>query len=596
MPTMKPISRRDFLKIVGGTAAAAPLVRFPWARAVDLSPAAGGGTTTLTRTIVKGSLLGQGSAGAYYELAYGPGEPWTVRTDLWPASSAAFSCKAVFVHFTDIHLVDAQSPARVEFLDRFADMQCESAPLNAAFRPHETMSLQVLESMVQAVRAVRYGPATGRPFQFAICTGDNTDNEQYNELRWFIDALDGRKTVTPNSGDPTRYEGVQADDWDDPEYWHPDSSVSDKYKTEYGFPNYDGLLTQSIKPFRASGVGVPWWQTYGNHDGLMQGNAPRTEAFNAVAVGGLKFDGPPPGIDPCNFFESVSGYQPTHPVTADPNRRVIRRNEYIAEFFKTTGRPVGHGFGPANQGSDEIAYYVRDDFPQFRFIALDTVNPGGYSDGSVGQIQFDWLEQRLIEVSGQYYDEVGNLVTTGNPDRLIVLFSHHGLRSLNNPIQTPNPDDPASNDLPRLMASDVEAKVHRFPNVIAWVNGHTHDNVVEPRPDTTGRTAGFWDIGTAAHCDWICQCRIVEVALRTDGTLSIFCTVVDHAAPADPSTAKGVLKLAAIHRELAANDFQYGFDSKGPGTTLDRNVELTLPAPAWLHAHRETPSRRLARV
>ena len=586
---MRPISRRDFLKVAAGTAAAVPLARVPWARAAhNLGPS---GITTLDRTIVQGSLLRQGSVGAYYRLAYGPGEPFSVRTDLWPASSAPLSALTSFVHFTDVHLVDAQSPARVEFLDRFADMQCQSAPLDGAFRPQETLTLQVLEAMVRSVRAIRYGPAIGNPFQFAICTGDNVDNEQYNELRWFIDILDGQKTVTPNSGDPSAYEGVQALEWHDAEYWHPDAGANDKYKQQFGFPSYPGLLDRAIRPFRAAGVGIPWWQTYGNHDGLMQGNVPRNESFSAIATGGLKFDGPPPGLDPCNYFESLTGYAPTRPVTADANRRIIKRNEYIAEFFTTTGTPVGHGFGPENQGADEIAYYVRDDLPLFRFVSLDTVNPGGYADGSVGRLQFDWLEERLIEVHGSYFDADGNLVTTGNQDRLVVLFSHHGLRSLNNPNQSPNPNDPASNDLPRLMAADVEALVHRFPNVIAWVNGHTHDNVITPRPDSSGRTAGFWDIGTAAHIDWTCQCRIVEIGVRTDGTLSIFCTLVDHAAPADPTAATGLMKLASIHRELAANDYQYGFASKGPGTTLDRNVELSLPAPGWLQGRHESAKR-----
>ena len=44
----------------------------------------------------------------------------------------------------------------------------------------------------------------------------------------------------------------------------------------------------------------------------------------------------------------------------------------------------------------------------------------------------------------------------------------------------------------------------------------------------------------------------------------------------------GLARLASINRELCANDPQYGFDSKGPGQPSDRNVELFLPAPAWV--------------
>src|SRR2546423_7808617 len=307
---MARISRRRFLKMTAGAAgaaAAAPFARVPWASAVDLASLRG--QTTLERTIVKGALLGSGTAGSYYRLAAGPGDPYTVRDQLAPASSASFDWAMAFAHFTDIHLIDAQSPGRVEFLDRFADMECASAPLNAAFRPQETLTLHVLEAMNRKIRAMKHGPATGAPLRFVMCTGDNMDNEQLNELRWFIDLMDGGSSVRPNSGGPD-YEGVQAADWGDPEYWHPDP-VGDKYKSLYGFPDYPGLLTGAVKPFKAAGAGLPWWQTFGNHDGLMQGNAPWTEAFNAVAVGGFKFDGPPPGINPCDPFPTLQVVLPT---------------------------------------------------------------------------------------------------------------------------------------------------------------------------------------------------------------------------------------------------------------------------------------------
>jgi hypothetical protein len=309
----------------------------PWARAADLS-AASGGLTTLDQTIVKGSKLADGTLGSYYRLTFGAGEPHLPRTDLHPASYAPIHCAMSFVHFTDSHLVDAQSPGRVEFLDRYSEQQCGTLPFDAAFRPHEALALQVQEAMIRAIRRIRVGPATGKPFKFVIATGDNTDNEQFKD------------------------------------------------------------------------------QTFGNHDGLMQGNAPRNAALAAVATGPLKFDGPPPGLNLCDPFTGLgTTYLPTHLVTADADRRNIRRNEYIEQLFHTTGTPVGHGFTEANRTSpEEIVYYVQDQ-AVFRFISLDTVNPGGYSDGSIGQKQFDWLTARLIEVHSRYYDASGNEVTTGPP-------------------------------------------------------------------------------------------------------------------------------------------------------------------------------------
>src|SRR2546430_17664908 len=98
--------------MTAGAAAAAPFARVPWRSAVDLETLRG--QTTLEQTIVKGALPGSGTAGAYSRLATGPGEPYLVRDDFAPASSSSFHCVMSFAHYTDIHLIDAQSPGRVE--------------------------------------------------------------------------------------------------------------------------------------------------------------------------------------------------------------------------------------------------------------------------------------------------------------------------------------------------------------------------------------------------------------------------------------------------------------------------------------------------
>jgi metallophosphoesterase (TIGR03767 family) len=371
--------------------------------------------------------------------------------------------------------------------------------------------------------------------------------------------------------------------WGDVSYWHPDAGVADKYKQQYGFPDYPDLLAGSIKPFKATGVGLPWYQTFGNHDGLLQGNAPHNAIFDRIAVGGTKLSGLAPGINPCDAFTTLKDNPsaflaaPAHTVAADPARKIVSRLEYIEEMFKTTGKPVGHGLSETSKTSG-VAYWHTDDHPGFRFIGLDTVPPGGYNDGSLGATQFAWLEEKLLEVSKDYLDVDGNEAHNDVANKYVIIFSHHGLRSLDNPNAAPTPFDPASNDFPRVMADEIEALVHRFPNVIAWVNGHSHLNVIVPRPSPLRTNGGFWDVGTAAHIDWSCQSRLIEVVDNRDGTLSIFCTMFDHAAPIVPGGDDPVLRLASMSREIAANDYQAGFGT-GSGELKDRNVELVIKAP-----------------
>jgi hypothetical protein len=132
-----------------------------------------------------------------------------------------------------------------------------------------------------------------------------------------------------------------------------------------------------------------------------------------------------------------------------------------------------------------------------------------------------------------------------------------------------------------VLGDEVRALVLQHPQVIAWVNGHSHRNQVwaHPREDGTG---GFWEINTAAHVDWPQQSRLLEVADNRDGTLSIFATMLDHAGPAAyGGRTNDPVPLAGLARELALNDWQ-GRDDDLRGVPEARNVELLVQAPPAL--------------
>lgn len=539
------LTRRQFLSLVGAVAAVSGLPEGAVAKALSRGghprARAAARLTTIAETIRPGAERDLG----YRRLATGAGEPRIVRDDVakpHPGREGRRRTLVNLVHLTDQHIIDVQSPTRVEFLDRYNDGHCADMPFNSAHRAHEAASARITDAMLRRIRDIGYSPVTGAPLQASISTGDNTDNQQLNELMLFIGLMDGGR-VHPNSGDRKIYEGVQ--NAGDLNYWHPGDDVADLYKTQFGFPSAPGFLEDALASFNAVGAGMPWYSCYGNHDGLAQGNAPVNPVFNQIGVGGTKVVGLPPGANPCSEFAGPAASGPSHPTTPDPDRRYISRREWIQAHLDSKGLPRGHGFKPANLESPTL--YYTTDVGNVRWIVLDTVNPGGYASGSIGDAQLNWLRERLTEAQDQH--------------RLVMLFSHHGPRSLDNPMQHPDPLDPDSTDLPRHNAEAVLDVVNAFTCVIAWVNGHTHSNVITAR-------GTWWDIGTAAHIDWPPQSRLVEVVDNRDGTLSIFGTMVDHET--DP--------IVAFARELCGNDPQKGF-GYGDGEAADRNVELVLTHP-----------------
>ncbi len=576
-------------------------------------------------------------------LEYRPGESHVVRADLGPAQPGRDRRRErrfTFVQFTDSHVLDEESPLRVEFLDRLGP------PLTSAYRPQEGLTPQVQEQMVRQVRGAA-GPIFGRRAEVVMTTGDNTDNTQLNETRWFIDLLDGRTTVDPNSGVPgscglpatqRRYDGVRGGG----EYYEPDASgppgpasvdgrgyspeeaenMAEAQRSNQA-RDYPGLFEAMNRPFAATGLGVPWYGIFGNHDALVEGNQPRNPAFEAVATGCVKVTQPSPatlaGIQAAAAGaaaqeELLPGLELAlgeaagalaNPATfggtavtvpSDARRRPLRKAEFIAQHFQTRGTPVGHGFTARNvaTGMGNYAFTPRSGL---RFVVLDSIAENGGSNGNIDDAQFQWIHQQLLEAEQRR--------------QLVVTFAHHSLRTMDQSPVSPFPPGDQGGDAspnvhfggdereacpptpaaaPTTPGETLRCLFLRHPSVVASVVGHEHISRIAPherRPGAGPAAGGFWEITTPSHIDWPQQSRLLDLADNRDGTLSIFGTLLDHSSEPNPGSAPaadaGPSRLASISRELAYNDPQAdnGEDGRGDarGDRDDRNVELLVRNP-----------------
>jgi 3',5'-cyclic AMP phosphodiesterase CpdA len=619
-------------------AAAKSAIAFAALASIAVVPAGAGATASDT---IGQSTVGQrivpATPGAYRFLQLGAGEPYTVRQELATAGAGRAQNRTSLVYFgqlSDFQLADEESPARLEVIDPLSSPL--NLPFGAAWRPWEALEPQVDDSMIRqmdqfaAASPVAAGNGSHSPMDLTIDTGDSADSQQLNETQWVRTLLEGG-TLDPNSGvnkalysnllcpsllvpgaaEAARYTGVQ--DYNDyvegpfPEFYDPNSPQG----PHAAWPKYPGLMDKAQHSFTATGLDVPSYVAFGNHDALVQGNAAANAAFEQVATGCLKPIGPVPNpenaagilsslLNPTKLLASLlTSPQNLIIVPGDPNRQFVSKKQF-KDVFKNGTQADGHGFDfidPAQESASKGAagYYSWSPTPGMRFIALDTVAEAGTivtptgkftADGNIDDPQFQWLK--------------GQLQGATAADQLVVIFSHHAPESLTADAAdelappcllndahghdlNPGCDLDPRNSQPIHLEADAVNLLHEFPNAIAWVAGHSHVNTVDAFPNPSG-PGGFWSIRVAAEADWPQQSRVLQVFDNHDGTLSIFGTILDGVGqsaappPGTPASGMDLNDLASTARTMSFNDLQSGAP-EGEGEAKDRNVELLVEDP-----------------
>src|SRR5215211_8039879 len=359
-------------------------------------------------------------------------------------------------------------------------------------------------------------------------------------------------------------------------------------------------MDRAQRPFQAEGLKVPSYALFGNHDSLVQGNEDAIAAYEKVATGCLKPLAPAPGqellgnITPA-AIEALLATDPSKVMRVPPDerRQFVDKRQFM-EIFRS-GQSDQHGFAFVDQAERQASngaasYYAWSPKPGLRFISLDTLSEAGNiadaSSGNVDHPQYLWLERELAAAQQR--------------GELVVAFGHHAVDSLHAetpdeaaPVCTVNDEhghdvNPGCDRDPRAstplhQGNDIRDLFLRYPAVIAYVAGHSHDNRVNPFARPTGG-GGFWEIKSPAIADWPPQQRLIDVMDNRDGTLSIFATMLDHDSPTvslpsgTPASDMTTSDKASIARTLTWNDPDQDPDASD-GERTDRNVELLLPDP-----------------
>ena len=506
--------------------------------------------TTLQRTIVPGAKpptairldeISRYRQYGYGDWTFGPPLKAEVRLDLMPAlpdGSAAARGERVLSFFTltDVHVTDKESPNQLIYLQSLHPTSPFGISVHSGvmlYTPH------VLDAAVQTVNALH----RRSPFDFGISLGDVCNSTQRNELRWYIDVLDG-KVVAPSSGA------------------HLGASTIDYQK-----------------PFQAAGLdrSIPWYQALGNHDHFWIGSIPVDHGLrkdlresyvagtvfatgdvlkNPAAMTGRDYymgvlDGSTPYGDVVHAGPAA-GFKAPPQVAPDPERRSLLRSEWMREFQDTSSKPAGHGFTPAAVGSGFACYsFVPKSAVPMKVIVLDDTQAedDGSADihghGFLDRARWDWLRKELADG-----DAAGQLM-------IVAAHVPIGVEPTAPTSELGWWTDPRNAVTLPALVSELQG----HPGLLMWISGHRHSNAVKafPSPDPSNAPEkGFWEVETASLRDFPQQFRTFDVYLNGSGTVSIVTTDVDPAVregtPAATSRRYAIAAQQIVGADVFSNN------------------------------------------
>lgn len=560
--SFRAISRRDFLKYTTGTVACVSFGQFTFGCASSNTaplatsyPIASDVFTTRQRAIVPGTPPRPGSikpwevakyeANGYGTWQYVPGIDSGKQTFIMPAGydAAASSNSAELLNFftiTDMHTSDKESPSQSIYLS------IKDYP-KVPFYPAMLYTTHVLDAVIQTVNALHIQ----KTFDCGLSLGDVCQNSQFNELRWYLDVIDG-KVVTPSSG---AHAGADSIDYQ--------------------------------KTYKAAGIdkSIPWYQTLGSHDYLWFGALKVSDALRQNYIGEdiLQISDPFSPVDHSMYYMGVIdgstphgtiigagpvGSTPPVKVAADPDRRSFANSKktWMSEFLNTSSYPVGHGFTQINidNGFACYSFEPKANIP-IKIIMLDDTQtsedplPNDLGNGYLDQTRYDWLVEELDRGQAE-----GKLMIIGSHVPIGVMASGTGSWS------------------PNQGSSDVAliAKLQSYPNFILWLAGHRHGNQISPfvSPDPGRPELGFWEVETSSIKDFPQQFRTFQIVRNSDNTVSIITTNVD------PAVAEG--SPAAVSRSYAVAAQQF-YPMPAQSHTLLAPMPILLPSSPTLSYNAE---------
>ena len=471
----------------------------------------------LNTPVLYPSAVSNYAAYGYSSWQWGPGEDEGQQFINMPAGYTGATNAArllFFLSISDTHITDKESPCQAIY----ASYQGGIGTNPSTYSPVMLYTTQVLDAAVRTANALH----RLTPFDFAISLGDPANGPQYNELRWFIDVMDG-KYITPSSG------------------------------TNAGAETIDYQ-----KPYQAVGLdpSIPWYAVLGNHDHFWMGGLPiefwmgdtnialfQQSYFTNEDVLLLRgnymgtIDGSTPYGDvidvgsATNFI--VGGVTNTPKIAADVNRYSLTTSNWMSEFFTTTSKPAGHGFSAANITNDFACYSFepKANLPIKVIVLDDTMTDKDFVFGGQGCLDtnhFGWLTNELQLGQAQ--------------DKLMIVAAHV-------PLELIGTNSPISN-------TNLLAALHSYPNLLLWMCGHVHvSNIIpQPSPDTNSPEYGFWEVETASLRDFPQEFRTFEILRNTDNSISIRVTDIDPevtpGSPADKSRGYAIGAAPDIHDAL----------------------------------------------